>query len=415
MAAATQVKRGPLGVYANVLGSEAVHRLQELARPMRGARVLHLSISKSGTHHARTLAAVVPLLAELGLDVHWVVPAQTPGYQRFAPVLYEAIEGEDGAWAPELGELWHEYSRNAATQIDPPSDLVVVHDPQLLGLRHELAGRLASRGRWVWHCHLDLRDCQPQVYKLLKEELAGYAGVAVESPDFASGGELETLAVIPPVIDPLAARNLELRPTAADSVLRRLGIKRDRPLLVQLSPANRWDDPNHVIHTHQLARNLVNGLQLALVVNPDIEIRLGDGRTGPPAPMTGGDPDIVLLRSRDIGDVEINALQGAATVALQYGVRKGFSPTLLEASWKGRPVLADESGSLSEQVIHGTTGFVVSSQTDASQRIAQLVDDPGLADSLGFTGHCYVRDNHLVTRWVEEYLNLMTILGLRTR
>jgi hypothetical protein len=26
-----------------------------------------------------------------------------------------------------------------------------------------------------------------------------------------------------------------------------------------------------------------------------------------------------------------------------------------------------------------------------------------------------VRDNHLVTRWVEEYLNLISVLGLRTR
>ena len=395
-----------------MLGSESVHRLQELARPMRGVRVLHLSSSTSGTHHARTLAAVVPLLAELGLNVRWIVPAQVPRYQRFAPALYKVTEGDDGAMVPELRELLHGYTSFAANQIDPQVDLVVVHDPQLLGLRDGMIGRSASRGRWVWHCHLDLRDCKPQILKLIKDELEGYAGVAIESPDFATTGDLETLAVIPPVIDPLSARSLDLRPSDADAVLRRLGIKRDRPLLVHLSALELRNDPNQVLHTHQLARNLVRGLQLALVINSDNESRSADGRSSPGFPATGGDPDVVLLRSRDISAVEVNALQGAATVALEQQVR-GFSPTLLEASWKGRPVLAGESGSLSDQVIHGKTGFVVNSETDAAQRVAQLVDDPGLADSFGFAGHCFVRDNHLVTRWVEEYLNLIALLGLR--
>jgi hypothetical protein len=66
---------------------------------------------------------------------------------------------------------------------------------------------------------------------------------------------------------------------------------------------------------------------------------------------------------------------------------------------------------LPEQIVHGTTGYVFESFNDAAERIGQLVADPVLADTMGLAGHRLVRKNHLVIRWVEEYLKLMTTAG----
>ncbi|HVC77643.1 MAG TPA: glycosyltransferase, partial [Candidatus Micrarchaeaceae archaeon] len=95
------------------------------------------------------------------------------------------------------------------------------------------------------------------------------------------------------------------------------------------------------------------------------------------------------------------------------GVHRGYSAALLESSWKGRPVLAGGCGALPAQIVHGTTGFVFESFNDAAGRITQLVTDPVLADTMGLAGHRLVRKNHLVTRWLEEYLKLMGPAGER--
>ncbi|HVC75252.1 MAG TPA: hypothetical protein VND96_01915, partial [Candidatus Micrarchaeaceae archaeon] len=50
---------------------------------------------------------------------------------------------------------------------------------------------------------------------------------------------------------------------------------------------------------------------------------------------------------------------------------------------------------------------------DAAERITQLVADPVLADTMGLAGYRMVRNNHLVIRWLEEYLKLVTPASIR--
>ena len=401
----------PLEGYADLLGAEAVLRLRELAKPLRGARILHISITACDTHNARALSATVPLLQDLGLDVRLAVPEPTHDFEQFSAPLLAAIQGDDRAWSPELERAWRRYAQDCASQFGPQADLVIVHDPHFLPLREALSSRPIGRSRWLWHCHLDLRDCEPHVFARLKDQMKGYAGVAVELPEFAGEQPLDTLALIPPVIDPRAERNQELSAVTVDPVLRRLGIRPDLPLIVQVSAFDKWDDPQSAVYTYQMAAKAVAKLQLVLVWTPDFPQGAGDDPFDRLSQSTHQNPSIHLLRQRDLSEVEINALQGAALVAVHGGVHRGYSAALLESSWKGRPVLAGGCGALPEQIIHGTTGFVFESFTDAAERIAQLVADPVLADTMGLAGHRLVRKNHLVIRWLEEYLKLMTPAG----
>jgi trehalose synthase len=403
--------REPLELYADLLGADAVHRVQELARPLRGARILHISITASGTHNARAVSATVPLLQDLGLDVRFVVPAQSREFEQFSAPLLAAIQGDDRAWIPGMERAWRRYAEDCATQCGRQADLVIVHDPHFLPVREELSSRSIRRSRWVWHCHLDLRDCEPLVFAMLKDQMKGYAGTAVELPEFAGEEPLDTLALIPPVIDPRAERNQELSATVVDPLLRRLGIRPELPLVVQVSPFDKWDDPQSAVHTYQMAAKAVPDLQLALVWTPDFPQEGGDDPFGCLPQLAHQNTSIHLLRQADLSEGEINALQGAAVVAVHGGVHRGYSAALLESSWKGRPVLAGGSGALPEQIVHGTTGYVFESFNDAAERIGQLVADPVLADTMGLAGHRLVRKNHLVIRWVEEYLKLMTTAG----
>ncbi|MEO8744247.1 MAG: glycosyltransferase [Candidatus Dormibacter sp.] len=379
----------------------AVDRVREAAEPFQGARILHLSQTRSGTHHARMLDAAVPLLTNLGLDVSWRTPGPIDDAMSWSDSLNQAIDGEvDASW-PQLADDWRRYARRQAAIVDGRYDYVVIHDPQLLPLRGE-AGRLSARARWVWHCHMDMRDCDEGVAQLLTDELDGFDLVAVENPDFAGSVFMPAQTVIPAVIDPLSGRNAQLPPGVVDKVLRRFDLRAECPLVVEVSPFDGWDDPNWAIHTYNVARKEIPNLQMALVATSasreDVFSQIDKSRCS---------GSVRLLSSGEAGDVEINALQGAAVVAMQNAVRKGFSTSLLEASWKGRPVLASEGGAMSHQVIDGTTGYLFVSFEDAAERIVQFVNDRTLSDALGFNGHRLVRENHLVVRWVEAYLNLL--------
>ncbi len=392
-----------LEAYADIFGAAAVDRIRKAARPLQGASVLHVSTSLSGTHHARMLQAAVPLLINLGLDAHWLVARSSERQGRFADALYDAIEGEGTAWSPELADTWRDFALDYAKAVDRHFDLVVVHDPQLLMLRH-LAKRQSSV-RWIWHCHLDMRDCDQGVMRVIADAIAGYDLVAVEHPGFAGDG-MQAHTVIPPAIDPLSGRNVQLPPQITAKAFRRFDLNPEWPLVLQVSRFDGWDDPIWAIYTYEAARKFVPNLQLVLAATSTtaeegfarVSERARNGR-------------VRLLSSDLLEDFDVNALQGAAVVAMQQGVRKGFSPALLEASWKGRPVLAGEGGALADQVVDGETGYIFKTFDEAAQRIAELIEDRNLADALGFEGYRLVRENHLVMRWAEAYLNLLAPVG----
>lgn len=390
-----------LDAYASIFGVAAMDRIRDAAASLQGARVLHLSLSRSGSHHSRMLHAAVPLLTNLGIDVRWSTASAIRDDAAWSHSLHEAMEGEGKAWHDQFGDEWHQYARAQAAVLSDGYDFIVVHDAQLLPIRAE-AERLSGRTQWVWHCHMDLRDCDDRVAHLLSAQLARFDVVAVEHPDFAGAVSMPAKVLIPAVIDPLSGRNAKLPPTVLDSVLRRFDLKPECPLVVEVSPFDGWDDPQWAIHTYQVARKHVPDLQLALVATSD-ESRDAFTQIN----LNGSSDGVRLLHSPYVGDVDINALQGAATVAMQNAVRKGFSTALLEASWKGRPVLACEGGAMAHQVVDGTSGYLFRSFDDAADHIVELVKDRNLADALGFNGHRLVRDNHLVVRWVEEYMKLL--------
>lgn len=394
--------RESLDAYNDIFGVAAMDRMRDRARSLQGARILHLSLSSSGTHHTGILSAAVPLLTNLGLEVSWKALPPLKSDIPWSDAIYKAIDGESRAWQPGSTEAWRGYARRYAAIMDGSYDLVVIHDPQLLMLRAE-ARRARSRTQWVWHCHFDLRDCDDTVAALITAELAGFDLVAIEHLAFAGSIDMPAQVVIPAVIDPLAGRNAQLPPRVIDTVLRRYKLRPESPLVVEVSPFDGWDDPQWAMYEYEAARKEIPNLQLALVAtSPSIE--------NPFSQLNGTrrDANVRLLTASDVGEVEVNALQGAAVVAIQNAVRKGFSTALLEASWKGRPVLASEGGAMIHQVVHGTTGYLFADFEQATERIVQFVNDRNLSDALGFNGHRLVRDNHLLVRWVDAYLSLLS-------
>jgi len=77
-----------------------------------------------------------------------------------------------------------------------------------------------------------------------------------------------------------------------------------------------------------------------------------------------------------------------------------------EAMWKGTPVIGGNVGGICYQIENGVNGYLVLSVEEAAERIVQIVTDEGLRRRLGQNARETVRKKFLLTRYLEQYLDL---------
>jgi trehalose synthase len=105
--------------------------------------------------------------------------------------------------------------------------------------------------------------------------------------------------------------------------------------------------------------------------------------------------------------VLVNALQRHAAVVLQKSIREGFGLTVTEAMWKGAAVIGGNVGGIRRQIDNGKNGLLVASVDEAAERIVQLLLDRSLRRQLGNRAKEKVRETFLLSRLLEDWLDLL--------
>ena len=111
----------------------------------------------------------------------------------------------------------------------------------------------------------------------------------------------------------------------------------------------------------------------------------------------------------------VNALQRRGAVVLQKSLREGFGLTVTEAMWKGAAVIGGNVGGIRHQIKDGVNGFLVNSVEEAAARIVQLVRDEPLRRRLGEAARATVAERFLLTRYMEQYLDLFAAFEVSFR
>jgi trehalose synthase len=402
-----------LADYEPIVGREAVAELHRLARPLRGMHVLHLSVAAFGTAVADTLSSLVPLMSDLGLPSHWQVLRPAQEFVAVNKAMYDALAGLGARWNAEMEQVWHKYTAMNSELIAEEFDFVVVHDPQPAGILLAFAEQHGRRpaGRWVWHCHLDLSEAQPDVWRIMQRYGSAYDAVVFDLAEYVRRDmDAPLITVVEPGIDPLGPKNMDLSPETVTTMLERYGLDPARPTICQISPFDHWHDPLGLIDAYEKVEPHVPGLQLVLVAShlaEEPEMRAYYEQVARRAEVH---PDIFVLSSHSsldaLGNVELNAFQRAAFATAQKSIRKGFWVTASDVLWKGRPVVASPLGGIPRQVIHGETGYLARTTDQFAHRIVDLYQQPELAARLGHAGRQHVQRNFLITRYLRDYLRL---------
>jgi len=387
--------------YREVAPKGTIDFLQRLADGVRGRKILHVNSTRIGGGVAEILRGLVPLLQDMGIEAKWEVITGTEDFFTVTKSFHNALQGQEQSISEEMLKTYIEVNRENAKALSLDGDYVIIHDPQPAAL---IAHR-PKEGRWIWRCHIDISHPQRKTWTFLRQFVVQYDGAIFSLPRFAQHLPIPQFLIYPS-IDPLSDKNRDLSEQEQERILNRLNIPRDKPFLLQVSRFDRFKDPLGVIRAYRLVKKH-HDVRLILAGGGATDDPEGDRVLAEVRQSAQDDPDILILLLPPDANLEINALQRAATIVMQKSIREGFGLTVAEAMWKGKPVIGGFAGGITVQLVYGVTGFTVNSPEGAAFRIHYLLDNPELMAKMGEDAREYVRGNFLITRDLGDHLALM--------
>ncbi len=415
--------------------------LSWVVRPGPGRRLVHVNATATGGGVAELLHSVVPAQVAAGTNAGWVVISGSDSFFALTKSVHHLLHDRGDPAAVADPALWAAYrsvldpqAAELAGQLGP-GDVVVLHDPQTLGL----APRLAAAGaRTLWHCHIGTTapgaPGPAAVWSALAPELAAVDGVLVAEPGYAPPAAARHL--VSPAIDPGTAKNRPLSAAEVSALLTGIGLYEGpagsakagsgAAVVEQVAPVppgarlvvqvSRWDPLKDMPGVVRCVPGLPADVHLVLAGNDPDEIP--DDPEGAAvlaevravlAGLAGADRDRVhLVRTRSKGGDQalvVNALQRRADVVLQKSLAEGFGLTVTEAMAKGRAVVAGAVGGIRAQLAPDDCGVLVD-PTDRAAVVAALrglLDDPDRRRAMGGRAAARVARHYTLGRLVADY------------
>ncbi|AEH44475.1 glycosyl transferase group 1 [Thermodesulfatator indicus DSM 15286] len=394
-----------LAKYEAIVGSDVIDQLKQMASRLKDARILHVNSTRYGGGVAEILRSMVPLMEALGLSVRWEVIAGDEPFFQVTKSFHNALQGFPVDFTPGSIETYENNNRKEFEKLEKflkEADFVVIHDPQPAFLIKLMPER---KNKWVWRCHIDLSKPYRPVWRYLKNIVKDYDASIFSMPDFTQPLP-HPQYIIPPSIDPLTEKNMDLPEDEVKAVYDRFGLDPEKPLVLQVSRYDRFKDPVGVIQAAIMAMKFIP-FQLVYAGGGAADDPEGEIIYQEVQALAKAHPDIHVLYLPPDAHRTINALQRAAHVVLQKSIKEGFGLTVTEAMWKYKPVIGGDTGGIRLQVVNHHTGFLVHTPEGTALRIRYLLFYQEKRNEMGKKAHQFVKENFLITRHVRDYLSLM--------
>src|SRR5881275_2470155 len=90
-----------LADYASLASRGLMSEIRRLAEPLQGKRVVHLSATAFGGGVAEINYALVPLMADVGLDVEWRIMKGAEEFFNVTKALHNGVQGDPRSLSPD--------------------------------------------------------------------------------------------------------------------------------------------------------------------------------------------------------------------------------------------------------------------------------------------------------------------------
>jgi trehalose synthase len=424
----------------------------------------HINSTAEGGGVAELLRANLGYLAGDGVRIRWAIFEGDPRFFEITKRIHNRLHDDVGDGG-ELGDDEHAHyeqvtRRNAdeLAALVRAGDVVVVHDPQPAGLIPSL---VAAGAHVIWTCHIGV-DATTDVTRSAEEFLRSWveqASAFVFTRDSYVWHVLDRskVTLIPPCIDPLALKNIDLSRAQQEAIMAVTGLAASRaegdtsferadgirttvrrpadvyevmpapadvPIVTQVSRWDRLKDPIGVMQGFAAAPGLDDAHLIlagpapsAVADDPEAEAVLTEVRdTWSAQPMNvRARIHIASLPTDDVDEnaVIVNALQRRADIVVQKSLAEGFGLTVTEAMWKRRPLVAGAVGGVLEQIEDGVQGLLVDPRdlTAFGAALEALLNDPVRAATLGDAARQRVRERFLPPHYLAANLEVVAAVA----
>lgn len=392
--------------YRSLVGDELIDEIVALAQQLSGLRLCQVNATAAGGGVAELLARMIPIYRAIGIEADWRLIFGDKDFFTVTKGLHNALQGGDFRITSSIADEYLLHNRQALEAFDSQYDVFVIHDPQPAALRHFAQ---PNQAKWIWRCHIDSSQPNAEVWQFLRTYVEAYDAIVFTMPQFCPPDlKHENVVFIPPAIDPLSTKNMELPYDMCRRVIADAGVNLREPILLQVSRFDPWKDPLGVIEAYRLVKRQRAGVQLVL-----IGAMAGDDPEGWQILETINaqalsDADLyVFTNLMGVGNMEVNAFQRGADLVIQKSLREGFGLVVSEALWKEKPVVAGAAGGIPMQFPPGYEQFLVSSAPQCAERLLYLLDHPDAAAEFGRAGRQRVREEFLLPRLIRDELRLI--------
>jgi trehalose synthase len=466
----------PIGRLQETAGPKGWERLtdaQARAGELLAGRVVwSISSTAIGGGVAEMLRTLLPYARAGGVDARWLVVRGGADFFRVTKRIHNFLHGhlwDNGV----LGEVERRaYERViedtgwALRDVIRPGDVVVLHDPQTLGLACGLK-RLGATV--IWRCHIGTNKpggLSEAAWDFLWP-YAQEADVVVFSRRASVPSRLprQSVRLIAPSIDPCSVKNADMAMELAAGILEHTGLVERQGQLSEV-PAFHRDDlsPQRMRHRSDVLRSgpaprlgfdqlVVHVCRWDRIKDPIgvmrgfVEHTLPHAQAhlilaGPTVHAINDDPEepetldevqaawralphqqrarvtVACLPMHDVDEnaAIVNALQRHADVIVMKSLEEGFGLGVTEALWKRRAVVASDVGGHRDQIQHQHSGLLVDPADAHSfgNAVAELLAHPGRAGALGNAGHDVVKQLYLDSRQLAEWDELLAAVAQTT-
>jgi trehalose synthase len=248
--------------YRAVTSSTVIHQLEQLAEPLKGAKVLHINSTKQGGGVAEILHKLIPLKQAMGIEADWEIITGNQEFYECTKRFHNGLQGMQQAITDKLLQNYEKTNRENGEKLQAKlqeADFVFIHDPQPAPLLQFTPER---QGKWIWRCHIDASKPYRKIWKYLRQWVSPYDASIFSLPEFAQPLP-HPQYIIAPSIDPLSEKNCPLPEDEIKEVFSQFNLDPELPIITQVSRYDRFKDPLGVIEAFKLASKLTP-LQLVL-------------------------------------------------------------------------------------------------------------------------------------------------------
>jgi trehalose synthase len=392
--------------YLPIVGEKVVGEIHQKAHRLINQHIVHINSTAHGGGVAEILNNLIVLLNDIGVDSGWRVLIGPSDFFTITKKFHNGLQGDTINLSNNKKNLYLDTNARFSRFTHLDHDCVIVHDPQPL----PLIKFNKKMQPWIWRCHIDITHPNPLLWDFVKTFILRYDMMVISSEQYRKKDLPLEQRIIHPSIDPLSPKNMDLSDNLIAKTLKKFEVPMDKPLITQVSRFDPWKDPEGVLKVFHKVKEKVD-CRLVYCYNmapddPEGIIIYNKMKRIAGKYLDSGD---VLFRLGD-NQIFVNVLQRVSSVILQKSIREGFGLTVSEAQWKGTPVVASRVGGIPEQVIDGKTGFLVDPQDieGCADKVALLLNDKKLAASMGKEAKKFVKKKFLITRHLDDYLELLT-------